>query len=190
MLTSALQREDPSCVRRVAVDSASPSLLRLMKNVSPISFGWLLTRRACADIRTGGSILLQVRHGEDPASGKPQRRKREPHSTSCTVVCPSRSFNGSKPWKSKVHGPRRSPPWVHRSRRRSSPYGEIDTATFDDRHNTHGSLPMVSENNTSRKNMVSNAENQVVRRCSAGNQALRRASRNPSCTTSIFPNSS
>ena len=44
VLTNALQREDPSCVRRVAVDSASPSVLRLMKNVFPISFGWLLTR--------------------------------------------------------------------------------------------------------------------------------------------------
>ena len=185
-------------MRRVAVDSALPSLLRLMKNVSPISFGWLLTRRACADIRTGGSILLrlmrefhslQVRHGEDPASGKPQRRKREPHSISCTVVCPSRSFNGSKPGSLRCmdQGARLR---GHCSRRRLSPYGEIDTATFDDRHNTHGSLPMVSENNTSRKNMVSNAENQVVRRCTAGNQALRRASRNPSCTTSIFPNSS
>ena len=69
-------------------------------------------------------------------------------------------------------------------RRHSSPNCEIDTATFDDHHDTHGSLPMVSENNTSIKKMVSNAENQVVGRCTAGNQALRRASRDPSCTTS------
>ena len=46
ILTRVLQREDPSCVRRVAVDSASLSMLRLMKNVPPVSFGWLLVRLA------------------------------------------------------------------------------------------------------------------------------------------------
>ena len=118
-----------------------------------------------ANIRTGGSILLRLlrefhslqgRHGEDPASGKPQRRKREPH-ISCTVVCPSRSFNGPKPWKSRCMDQGARLRGCTIPRRHSSPYGEIDTATFDDRHNTHGSLPMVSENNTSRKKVVSNA---------------------------------
>ena len=74
-------------------------------------------------------------------------------------------------------------------RRHASPYCEIDTVRFVDRHDIHGSLPMVSENNTSIKKMVSNAENQVVGRCTAGNQALGGALRNPSCTISIFPNS-
>ena len=51
---------------------------------------------------------------------------------------------------------------------------------FVDRNNIHGSLPIVSENNTGIKRMVSNAENQVLGRGTAGNQALRRALRNPS----------
>ena len=157
--------------RRVSRSHANPPALTYAP-AGPYSFVWCGSSAhcRCATVRTQRAGSLSG-PSENPTVSHARWYAR------------AESF---KPWKSRVHGPRRST----EARRHSSPYCEIDTATFDDRHNIHGSLPMVSANNTSIKNMVSNAENQVVGRCAASNQALRRALRNPSCTMSIFQNSS
>ena len=170
MVSSVLHRDDPSCVRRVAVDSASPSLLRLMKNVSPILFGWL--RTACVSRSDAyPPALTYAPAGVPPTAGAPRWGPSDREVSATQARTPQYLMHGGMPEQQlhwvlalEVQGAwtEAPAPWVHCPRRHASPHCEIDTATFVDRHNIHGSLPMVSENNLSIERMFSNAENQVV----------------------------